>query len=233
MSVPAPTNAGRPAAPPMANPANSLLILMVMFFAITILFTPEIRHAMGTALNYVLFPVIGFGGTLPVITLLIAGILMILFSTILRHLFVDWIEMARNQRIVTAFRKELMKARLENNTFKLKKLMEIQQDVMSRSMSGMQTQMKLLPITMIVIIPIFAWLFVFVTEHIATSTISVPWGPVTDLLGSNVFPNWVLLYSLLTMPFGQLLARALKYFSFNKRLKMLESSKGVKDANRN
>ncbi|MEM4264318.1 MAG: EMC3/TMCO1 family protein [Thermoplasmata archaeon] len=229
---PAPTG-GRPGAPPMANPANSLLILMVMFFAMTVLFTPGIRYAMGTAINYALFPIIGFGGSLPVITLLFAGVLMIFFSTILRHFFVDWVEMARNQKIANAFRKELTKARLENNTYKLKKLMDVQQEVMSKSMSGMQTQMKLLPVTMIVIIPIFAWLFVFVTEHIATSTISVPWGPVTDLLGSNVFPNWILLYSLLTMPFGQVLARVLKYFSFNKRLKELESGKGVKDANHN
>lgn len=221
---------GRPGASPMANPSNSLLLLMIMFFAMTVLFTPEIRFAIGTALNYALFPVIGFGGTLPVITLLIAGMMMILISTVLRHFFVDWVEMARSQKIVTAFRKELTKARLENNTYKQKKLMDIQPQIMSKSMSGMQTQMKLMPITMLVIIPVFAWLFVFVTEHIATTTISVPWGPVTDLLGSNIFPNWILLYSLLTIPFGQVLTRVLKYFSFKKRLKELESGKGVSDA---
>lgn len=221
---------GRPGASPMANPSNSLLLLMIMFFAMTVLFTPDIRFAIGTALNYALFPVIGFGGTLPVITLLIAGMLMILVSTLLRHFFVDWVDMARNQKIVTAFRKELTKARLENNTYKQKKLMDIQMQVMSKSMSGMQTQMKLMPVTMLVIIPVFAWLFVFVTEHIATTTISVPWGPVTDLLGSNIFPNWILLYSLLTIPFGQVLTRVLKYFSFKKRLKELESGKGVSDA---
>ena len=45
---------------------------------------------------------------------------------------------------------------------------------------------------------------------------------------SNVLPNWVLLYSLLTLPFGQVLTRVLKYFSFSKKLKELEESGGKK-----
>jgi hypothetical protein len=39
---------------------------------------------------------------------------------------------------------------------------------------------------------------------------------------SNVLPNWVLLYSLLTLPFGQVVTRVLKYFSFSRRLRDLE-----------
>lgn len=233
MRVPAAPAPGLPGAPKGANPMNSLLVLMVMFFAFTVLFTPEIRLAIGTALNYALFPVIGFGGSLPVVTLLIAGVLMIFFSTILRHFFVDWVAMARNQKMVSAFQKEFRKARLENNMYKIKKLTEVQQEVMSKQMSGMQTQMKLMPVTMIVIIPIFAWLFIFVTSNVVTTTISVPWGPSTDLNGNNIFPNWVLLYSLLTLPFGQVLARVLKYFSFNKKLRELEEGKGVQNASNN
>ena len=221
---------GRPAAPQSANAGNQLLILMVMFFAIMILFTPDIRIAIGTALNYVFLPAIGFGGNLPIVTLLIAGMLMILFSTIVRHFFVNWVEMARNQRIVSAFNKEFRKARLDNNMYKIKKLTEVQKEVMAKSMSGMQTQMKLMPVTMVVIIPIFAWLFLFVTQHVTTSTFSVPWGQATDLLGTNLLPNWILLYSLLTLPFGQAIARVLKYFSFRKRLQELEKGKGVADA---
>jgi hypothetical protein len=45
-----------------------------------------------------------------------------------------------------------------------------------------------------------------------------------DFARSNVLPNWILLYSLLTMPVTQVLGRALKWFSFSRRLKRLEAS---------
>jgi len=229
---------GRPGpqgAPPMPKGAgNSLLIMMVMFFAIFILFTPEVRLAVGSALNVVFLPTIGFNGTYPILTLLITGSLMILFSTVIRHLFMDWVSMARNQKIISAFQKEFRKARLENNMYKIKKLNEIRMEVTAKSMSASQTQMKLMPVTMIVIIPIFAWLSVFVVLSVPTTTFSVPWTPVADMLPSDyLFPNWVLLYSLLTLSFAQVISRILKYFSFKKRLEKLELDKGVTNASGN
>ena len=47
---------------------------------------------------------------------------------------------------------------------------------------------------------------------------------------SNLLPNWVLLYSLMTLPFGQVLQRLLKLFSFSKKLRALEAGEGVKGA---
>lgn len=220
----APAAGQRPASPAMGG---QLMILMVMFLAVMIIFTPQVRDTIGDAIGFVFMPVIGFGGLYPIFTLILAGCLMIFFSTILRHFFVDWVEAARNQRVVSAFQKELRKARLENNMYKIKKLTEVQAEVMQKSMTGMNSQMKLMPVTMIVIIPIFAWLYIFVSESIPTTIFSVPWYWNTDLNGINVLPNWILLYSLVTLPFGQVLARTLKYFSFRKRLLELESGKGA------
>ena len=124
------------------------------------------------------------------------------------------------------FQKEFRKARLEKNLYKIKKLTEVQREVMAKSMSGMQTQMKLMPVTMAVIIPVFAWLSIFVYQ-LPSSMFSAPWYWDSDLVGINVLPNWILLYSVLTMPFGQILSRMLKYFSFRKRLLKLESGRGA------
>jgi uncharacterized membrane protein (DUF106 family) len=206
---------------------NQLIILMVIFFAISILFTPQLRIIIGTAVGFAFYPVIGFSGHFPIVTLMLAGMLMIFLSTLLRHFFVDWVEQARNQRVVSAFQKEFRKARLENNMYKIKKLTDVQQEVMQKSMSGMNSQMKLMPVTMAVIIPVFAWLYMFVSENIPTTIISVPWYWDTDLNSLSVLPNWILLYSLVTLPFGQVLARVLKYFSFRKRLLELEMGKGA------
>jgi len=90
-------------------------------------------------------------------------------------------------------------------------------------MQASQTQLKLMPITMLVIIPIFAWLANFVYLDLESTLFSVPWALEANMRNSNVLPNWILLYSLLTLPFGQVLTRALKYFSFSKRLRSLEA----------
>jgi len=76
---------------------------------------------------------------------------------------------------------------------------------------------------MLVIIPIFAWLANFVYIDLQSTAFSVPWSFNADMKHSNVLPNWILLYSLLTLPFGQVLTRVLKYFSFGRRLRELES----------
>jgi uncharacterized membrane protein (DUF106 family) len=207
---------------------GQIIILMVMFLAITLLFNPSTRMLIGGAVGFVFEPVIGFGGSYPIITLLIAGTLMMFISTILRHFFVDWVSQARNQRIVSAFQKEFRKARLENNMYKIKKLNEVQREVMSKSMSGMQTQMKLMPVTMAVIIPVFAWLSIFVYS-LPNSLFSAPWYWDSDLTAIQLgfMPSWILLYSVLTLPFSQVLSRILRYFSFRKRLRKLESGGGA------
>ena len=222
----APAPGQRPGAPKQ-NMSGQLMIMLVMFFAISILFTPDLRMAIGNAVGLAFYPAVGFSGLFPIITLMLAGLLMIFLSTILRHFFVDWVSQARNQKIVSAFQKELRKARLEHNLYKIKKLTEVQGEIMQKSMSGMNSQMKLMPVTMAVIIPVFAWLYIFVSFDVPTTMISVPWHWNTDLNASSMLPNWILLYSLVTLPFGQVLARVLKYFSFRKRLLGLESGKGA------
>ena len=90
--------------------------------------------------------------------------------------------------------------------------------------------MKLMPVTMLVVIPIFAWLATFIDISVtstSSTSISVPWALNVNMKSSNILPNWVLLYSLLTLPFSQVLTKVLKYFSFSKRLKNIESGEFV------
>lgn len=205
---------------------NQLIVMMALVVALVVMFDNNLRLALGNIVGYGLDPVVGFGGREPVLTLLFTGLLMGFFSIIVRHLFVDWVDMARNQRISSAFQKEFRDARIHNNTYKLKKLNELQPQIMAQSFKASGTQMKLMPVTMLVVIPIFAWLanFIYISVAYTTSTIvSVPWSYNTDMMSSNILPNWVLLYSLVTLPFTQVLTRVLKYFSFRKRLNALEN----------
>jgi len=197
--------------------------IFILIIAIFVLFDPTLRSALGTAVGYVLNPLVGFGFQYPVPTLFITGLLMTGLTVLVRHFFTDYVEQAENQKIVGAFNQELRKARQENNTFKTKKLMEQQQAIMQRSLKSSATQLKLLPATMIIVIPIFAWVAVFMAQ-VHSPIISVPWALSVNLTATLIFfPNWVLLYSLVSIPFGQVLARALRWYDFRKRLRVIEA----------
>jgi uncharacterized membrane protein (DUF106 family) len=213
-------SSGRPARPDFGN---QLITLMAFLFMMYIMFTPSLRAGLGKLVGIPLSPLIGFDGELVMLTLLFAGLLTSIFTISVRHLFMDWIGQARTQRITSAFQKEMREARLSNNTYKIKKLQDIQPQILSQSMKSSQTQLKLMPVTMIVVIPIFAWLATFLYADVSSTAFAVPWAFNTNLISSNIFPNWIILYSLLTLPFGQVFIRTLKYFSFRKRLKGLET----------
>jgi len=216
--------AGAPggARPPKPDIANQMIVMLAFITAMVVMFNNDLRQSLGDIVGIPLTPLVGFDGKQPILTLLFTGLVMSFFSISVRHLFVDWVGQARNARITSAFQKELREARTSNNTYKLKKLTELQPQIMSQSLKSSQTQLKLMPVTMLVIIPIFAWLANFVYLDLASTSFSVPWSFDADMKSSNVLPNWVLLYSLLTLPFGQVLTRVLKYFSFSRRLRNLD-----------
>ncbi len=211
-------------APPQNAKATTSRMLMIFVFvmAIFVMFDQNLRTALGELVGLGLTPLWGFDGTMPVVTLFLTGAFMTFLSIVVRHFFTDYVKQAESQRIMSAFNKEMRQARLENNTYKLKKLMEMQPKVMEESMKQTTTQMKLMPVTMLIIIPIFAWLAVFV-GNMDSALITVPWSKVADLNDTYVLPSWVLLYSLISIPFGQVLSRGLRYFSFKRRLKELKA----------
>jgi len=213
---------GQAGMPPRPDFGSQLILLMAMMFAMFILFDQGIRKSLGEIVGYGLSPLVGFGGHLPILTLLLTGLITSMFSITIRQMFTDWTGQARNARMASAFQKELREARTSNNTYKLKKLTELQPQIMSAQLKASQTQLKLMPMTMIVIVPTFAWLANFVYFDLDSTLFSVPWEFSASMKSSNVLPNWILLYSLLTLPFGQVLTRTLKYISFKRKLSKLD-----------
>ncbi|MDD1772995.1 MAG: EMC3/TMCO1 family protein [Methanomassiliicoccales archaeon] len=196
--------------------------IFMFVLAIFILFEPNLRNGLGAIVGYGLEPLVGFGGQYPVVTLFATGMIMTGLTIVIRHFFVDYVEQVRSQKIVAAFNKELRQARTENNTFKTKKLMEQQAQVLKKSMAVTTSQLKLMPITLIIVIPIFSWLSLFMSK-VVSATFSVPWAFNADLNAAVVLPAWILLYSVISLPFGQFLMRTLRYLSFRKRLNQLKA----------
>ncbi len=217
--------------PPKPDFGGQLLLMLALLFSMFLLFDQNMRQSLGKIVGVGLGPLVGFGGQYPLITLFLTGLITSIFTITVRQFFTDWVGQARNARIGSAFNKELREARLSNNTYKLKKLTELQPQMMSQQLKASQTQMKLMPVTMIVIVPTFAWLANFIYLDLQSVQFSVPWAFDASMTGSSVLPNWILIYSLLTLPFSQVLTRVLKYFSFSRRLARLEaegpSPKGI------
>ena len=102
---------------------------------------------------------------------------------------------------MSAFNKELRQARLENNLYKVKKLTEMQQSMMAGNMSSMNKTMKVMPYTMLIIIPIFLWIryFIAVTASEAgTLIINIPWSVAGVSLSHTLWfmPSWILVYTI-------------------------------------
>ncbi|MCL2032987.1 MAG: EMC3/TMCO1 family protein [Methanomassiliicoccaceae archaeon] len=198
---------------------------MIGMFAVLIimLVVMSFRDAIGGGLNYV-FHVIDFGGQSPVLTLVIAGLIMITVSTVIRSFLTDFVAQARNQKIQSDFNKEMRQAKLENNLYKLKKLQEEQPKMMAKSMETSTQMMKIMPVTMVVIIPIYAWVWYFISNTVPEELLTafLPWGTVHLNETLWFLPIWIVIYTMISLPIGQLENRAIRYYLLRKRLAELD-----------
>jgi uncharacterized membrane protein (DUF106 family) len=137
---------------------------------------------------------------------------------------------------MSAFNAELRKARMENNLYKIKKLTEMQPAMMSKSMESSMKMMKTMPITMLIVMPIISWVWIFLDKIVAPVadgglglphdfiTAAVPWAEHVLLTDSLLIPIGLLLYMLVTIPFGQIVSRTIRWFQFKKRLAKLDGT---------
>ncbi|OIR18542.1 MAG: hypothetical protein BEU04_04555 [Marine Group III euryarchaeote CG-Bathy1] len=185
-------------------------MLITMLFMIYIMINPSMREGMGNIAGSILEPYIGFNGDYPILTIFAAGLIMICSNTIVRHFLIDWNLAAEIQAKMAEYNKALREARSSNQEGRLRKLMQMQPKVMSMQGEMMSNQMRPMGFTMIVAIPIIMWMYQFI-ENLTLPELSLPWNPRWDLIEKWWFlPHWILIYSLLAIPFGQALQRGLK-----------------------
>lgn len=207
---------------PLFNWKRFVYIFLGML-TLMVFIDPDLRFELGAMLGTILYPAIGFGGEYPILTLMSGGVIMTIFSTLVRDRFMDWVDMAETQKKVSAYQKELNKARMANQNTKVKKMQELQPEVSSMQMETFKPQLKSMVLTMIVIISIFGWLWNFV-GGLPNKSFSVPWQLNANLMKPLIqgcfmpFPQWLGVYVLLSVPLGQMLTVVLKYLDFRKKL---------------
>ena len=206
-----------------AMPKGQFLNIFLFMIILFILFDQNLRRITGTAIGFVLNPLIGFDHKQPILTILLASLIMIGASTLIRHFLVDWLKMARIQNTMRAYQKAMREARVKRDTKRLEQLQKAQPKLMGIQAEMSSGQMKPMAATMLVVIPMFAWLFEFVSA-LNYPFFSSPWNPEIHMFttngivfGKSILPHWILFYSAVSIPFGTLLQKALKFFDWRDR----------------
>ncbi len=215
----------QPPARPPPTPWQSFTRFALIFLGIMALyamFDPNgVGRALAGAAGVILFPLIGFGGAYPVLTILLGGLLTTTISGVLRHFLTPWIKMARMNKINQALSKESMDAMRKGNMAKVEKVKEKRAEVMKDFVDIQWVSIKQIGATMLLFIVFYTWLNEFMHGTLVNAgnvVFSVPWSWNASYYDYYVLPTWLLLYSLLAIPFGQVLQRVLKYFTFRHRL---------------
>ena len=223
--------AEQPQQPPMPDMGPMKYMVLMMIVILVLYFIDGDDHIIGNVLNYGL-AFLDFGGKYPVLTLICAGVIMSLFTTLLRAFTTDQFEQAKSQHVMSEFNAERRKAMMSNNTYAMKKLEELQPYMMAKNMEISQKSMKTMPYTMIVIVPLFLWVRYFVYVTLSTEamrTIAFPWADVC-LTDTFIFPIWVFVYMLVSVPLGQVINKLIRWRLFKKKLAELEAETPVEVA---
>jgi uncharacterized membrane protein (DUF106 family) len=196
--------------------SNQLLLLMLLMFIMLFIFgDPGISSFLATSLDSVFYPIIGFNGSFPVLTLVLAGILVVTLSSFFQNLFTDWKKMGESQEITKAFQKEMQQARKDGNTNKINKLMKMQPQIMRRQTEASSGMMKPMFFLFIFIVPIFMWLRFFL-GNLDYFYFTVPWTTHVSLFDKPfLWQAWLWLYLIFSMVFGQIVRSGLKWVSWS------------------
>ncbi len=199
-----------------AQGSQLLMLMLLMFVMIFIFGDSGIRGTIAISLNSVFYPLIGFGGNYPLLTIFLAGIFVVFLSSFFTNLFTDWKAMGKAQEASRAFQKEIGKARKEGNTNRVNKLMKIQPQIMKMTTESSSGMMKPMFFLFIFIAPIFIWLTYFLSS-LDYYFFTVPWASGASLFGRDIsiMSNWFLLYLLFSMVVGQLIRQGLKVISWS------------------
>jgi len=205
-----------------AQGSSMMYMMLVMVITFALVFT-GIGNLLGYYFGLMLQPVIGFGGSYPVLTIFLAGLIVVFLSGALTNFFTDWRKMGEMQESQKAFQKEIQKARKEGNTNKVSKLMKMQPEMMKKQQEASSGSMKSMMFLIIFIFPIFIWLRTFLAD-LDHFYFTVPWANYVSFFDKPfVMQAWLWLYMIFSMVIGSVIRSGLKYVSWSNTWKNIKS----------
>ena len=195
----------------MAKQQSSMGFFLLLMLSLLILFDPNIRAALGNAVGVIFFPIFGFNYKYPVLTIFLAGSIVIIISALLRHFTTNWVEMAKMQHVVAEFQKKYREAMRSKNKHIMKKMQKMQMEIMKMQSEISSKQMRLMPITLLIFVPVFTWIWDFLMSPQLHHYFDTPWHLHVSFFDNPIlFPNWILLYMLLSIPLTQIIQYLLR-----------------------
>ena len=202
--------------------ANMILYLVVFMFLIIFIF-PYVQEPMVNFGWAVFYPLIGFEGRYPILTIILAGIIVVLLSGLLTNFFTDWKKMGESQEVTRAFNKELQKATREGNTNRANKLRKMQPEIFKRQQEAQSGSMKPMIFLIIFIWPIFLWLRAFLAD-LPHFYFTVPWVDTVSFFDKPLlFQAWLWIYLLFSFVIGSVIRNGLKYIAWSDWWKNVKS----------
>jgi len=200
----------------MDEKAQGGMFLYFIIFIFLLLFVfPYLQGPMITFGQAVFYPLIGFGGHYPVLTVALAGLIVVTLSGLLTNFFTDWKKMGESQATTRAFQQEIQKARREGNTNRVNKLMKMQPEIFKRQQEASSGSMKPMLFLIVFIYPIFMWLRFFLAglDHFY---FTVPWASNVSFFSwpFGFGQAWIWLYFIFSIVLGQVIRNGLKYLSW-------------------
>ena len=190
---------------------------MIMVFAFIVMFASlAYRNEVGTALDVVLGPFADFIGEF-LILILILSVVTGIYTSVVQKYTMNWELMAKSkeyQKQIRDLQKEYMEAKKENNQHRMKKIEKRRTEVMRKQtqFSGemFKQQMKPMAYIMIITIPIFMWIWMYVESH-PDMWVIFPLFGLTELSSAFIFtlPFWVLWYMMCSIPLTQVVRKVL------------------------
>ena len=187
----------------------------VLFFGFLVMFISALYHKeVGAAMNVVLGPFADSIGNF-LITILILSVISGLYTSVVQKYTTNWELMEKSkqyQKQIRELQKELMEAKREDNKHRMKKLEKKKAEIMMKQaqFSGemMKQMMKPMVYIMIITIPIFMWILLYV-ETASVGMVIFP------LIGEKAFtavfilglPYWVLWYMVCSIPVAQMIRK--------------------------
>jgi len=216
-----------PSDKPQGNPQVTTMFLMLGM--LILLSDPNMRSGLGGVMDPILRPTVGLNGGPVFVTLFLCSIIMVGVNSSLRTFFDDPIMRFKFQKVQQQFSKEFREANMNLDKHRIKRLQQLQPQVMQLSMKVNSKQMKSMPFTMIPAIMIFMWLSSYISSGVVTHHITIPWSATWDLLDNSdtLLPHWIIIYSVVSLPINQALQKVAKYYRMQKFLTRLRAEKGV------
>lgn len=203
-----------------ASQGSQMILMMVVMFGSLMMFQDEnIMRWIQVNFNAVFYPLIGFDGGSPVLTIILAGVIVTSLSSFFNNLFMDWKEMGKAQEASKAFQKEITKARKEGNQNRVNKLMKLQPQIMKKQTEAQSGMMKPMIFLFVFIVPIFIWLRFFL-GNLDYYYLTVPWGSGVSLFYKPfLMQTWLWVYLMFSMVVGQMIRGGLKYITWSDQWK--------------